>query len=106
MTELVHERLLEEVGDAQGTRYGRALVFAERQPGGTWVAWVEFVSTTGDKVLRTERETTQTTLRGVAYWAGGLQRTYFQGALQRAQRRTPPASSLEQGRSTAGLVYF
>src|SRR5437762_726893 len=88
MTELVHERSLEEVRDAQGTRYGRALVFAERQPGGTWAGWVEFVSATGDRVLRTERETTQSTLRDVANWASGLQRTYFQGALLRALRRT------------------
>ena len=105
MTQLVHERLLEEVRDAQGNRYGRALVFAERQPGGTWAAWVEFVSAGGDKVLRTERETTQSSLDGVAYWASGLQRTYFQGAVLRALRRAVPA--MGGGRAAPGrLVYF
>ena len=108
MTELVHERLLEEIRDAQGTRYGRALVFAERQPGGTWAAWVEFVSATGDKVLRTERETTESTLRDVTSWAGGLQRTYFQGALLRARPRTAVLPVAPGRTSPAGgrLVYF
>jgi hypothetical protein len=108
MTQLVHERLL-ELEDGQGTPYRRALVYAERQPAGTWVGWVEFVSASGDKVLQTDRETTQSTLNGVAYWATGLQPTYFEGALDRASRRTAdprpgavPASPLAGG----GLVCF
>ena len=28
--------------------YGRVLVYAERQPAGTWAAWVEFVSASGE----------------------------------------------------------
>ena len=90
MKELVHERLL-ELQDGQGTPFRRVLVYAERQPAGLWVAWVEFVSATGDKVVQTDRETTQSSLRGVAYWATGLQPTYFEGALDRALRRTGPA---------------
>jgi hypothetical protein len=90
MPELVHERLL-ELSDAQGTAYGRVLIYAERQPAGTWAAWVEFVSASGDRVVQTDRETTQSTLRDVVYWAMGLQSTYFEGALDRALRRTPEA---------------
>jgi len=107
MTRLVHERFL-ELMDGQGTAYHRALVYADRQPAGNWVAWVEFVSDRGDQALQTDRETTQSTLNGVAYWATGLQPTYFEGALDRAYRHTlgtrsrpptpPPTSS--------GLVAF
>jgi len=88
MRELVHERLL-ELHDGRGTPFRRVLVYAERQPAGLWVAWVEFVSASGDKVVQTGRETTQSTLREVTYWATGLQPTYFEGALDRALRRTP-----------------
>ncbi len=87
MKQLVHERLL-DLTDRRGTNYRRALVYAERQPAGTWAAWLEFVSATGEHVLQTDRETTQSTLEGVAYWATGLQPTYFEGALERAWRRT------------------
>src|SRR5882762_3235687 len=104
MTELVHERLL-ELSDGQGTSFRRVLVYAARQPAGTWMAWVEFVSANGDKVVQTDRETTQSTLKGVAYWATGLQPTYFEGALDRALRRTaqarastrPAAAAREKG---------
>jgi len=90
MKELVHERLL-ELHDGQGTPFRRVLVYAERQAAGLWVAWVEFVSASGDKVVQTDRETTQSTLRGVTGWATGLQPAYFEGALDRALRRTGPA---------------
>lgn len=90
MKELVHERLL-ELHDGQGTPFRRVLVYAERQPAGLWVAWVEFVSASGDRVVQTGRETTQSTLRGVAGWATGLQPAYFESALDRALRRTGPA---------------
>jgi len=94
MPELVHERLL-EISDAQGRSFRRVLIYAERQAEGTWAAWVEFVSASGDRVVQTDRETTQSTLRDVVYWAMGLQTTYFEGALDRALARTP------EGRSSA-----
>jgi hypothetical protein len=109
MRELVHERLL-ELQDGQGTPFRRVLVYAERQPAGLWVAWVEFVSASGDKVVQTDRETTQSTLRGVTYWATGLQPTYFEGALDRALRRTGPAraSATPAARASdrGGMVSF
>jgi hypothetical protein len=101
MPELVHERLL-EISDAQGRSFRRVLIYAERQPEGTWAAWVEFVSASGDRVVQTDRETTQSTLRDVVYWAMGLQTTYFEGALDRALRRTPEARSASAPTPTSG----
>jgi hypothetical protein len=109
MKELVHERLL-ELHDGQGTRFRRVLVYAERQPAGLWVAWVEFVSASGDKVVQTGRETTQSTLRGVTGWATGLQPAYFESALDRALRRTGPARAASTAAAPAsekgGMVSF
>ena len=108
MPELVHERLL-ELSDAQGTTYRRVLVYAERQPAGTWAAWVEFVTANGDRVVQTDRETTQSTLRDVVYWAMGLQSTYFEGSLDRARRRSleaPSAAAPTPASGRGGMVSF
>ena len=86
MAELVHHRMLELV-DREGNAYDRVFVYAEPQRGGTWAGWLEFASPDG-RILQTDRETTQSALEGVAYWATGLQPTYFEGALDRALRRT------------------
>jgi hypothetical protein len=74
---------------------------------------VEFVSASGDRVVQTGRETTQSTLRGVSYWATGLQPTYFEGALDRALRHTaqaraaarPPAAPVARP-DRGGMVSF
>jgi hypothetical protein len=105
MTELVHERWL-ELRDRQGKTYRRVLVYAEQQPAGTWAAWVEFVSASGEAVVRTERETTQSSLQGVAYWATGLQRTYFEGALDRAFRRRVQGRTESEDLDGGGMVSF
>ena len=108
MPELVHERLL-ELSDAQGTSFRRVLIYAERQPEGTWAAWLEFVSASGDRVVQTDREATQSTLRDVVYWAMGLQSTYFEGALDRALRRMPEAKGTAAPMpvsSRGGMVSF
>jgi hypothetical protein len=86
MAEIVHERLLSLTG-RDGTFYNRMLVYAVQQ-GSTWAGWIEFVSTEGRKVVRTDRETTQSSLAAVAYWASGLEPLYVEGALDRATRRT------------------
>ena len=104
MPELVHERLL-EISDAQGRSFRRVLIYAERQAEGTWAAWVEFVSASGDRVVQTDRETTQSTLRDVVYWAMGLQTTYFEGALDRALLRTPEARSSTAPTPLSCLLY-
>lgn len=86
MRELVHERALRVEGPG-GRVYDRVLVYAEDQPGKTWAGWIEFVSKDGRDVVRSNRETTQSTVQGVAYWATGLEPVFFEGALQRALRR-------------------
>jgi hypothetical protein len=86
MAELVHERVLRLV-DPSGRVFDRVYVFAE--PGRvTWSAWIEFVSSDESTVLRTDHETSQSNLEAVAYWATGLEETYFEGAMDRAWRRT------------------
>jgi hypothetical protein len=85
MREIVHERAIDLIG-RDGRRYGWARVYADQQPGGTWAGWIEFVSPETGRTIRTYRETTQSHLDGVAYWATGLEPVYFEGALTRAER--------------------
>ena len=49
---------------------------------GLWEGWIEFVS--GDRAVRTGRETEQPNRDALMYWAQGLTDTYLDGALQRA----------------------
>ena len=103
MRELIHQRVVELI-DRQGTVYDRAGVYAEPQSRGMWAAWVEFVSAKRDRVLQTDRETTQSTLEGVAYWAAGLQPIYFEGAFGRAYKRTvdPRPEAMPSSPTTGG----
>jgi hypothetical protein len=86
MSELIHGRVV-DLKDTAGHSYRRALVYADREAGGTWVAWIEFVSAAGERVLQTEPETTQGSLEAVASWASGLRPRDFEAALARARRR-------------------
>jgi hypothetical protein len=61
-----------------------ARVYADRQRGGLWEAWLVFFSLTTSTVLATDRETTQGKREHILYWASGLSPTYLQGALERA----------------------
>jgi hypothetical protein len=86
MVTLVHERAVSLI-DPDGRLYDHAYVFTE--PGRvTWSGWIEFVAEDGSKVLRTDQETSQSNLEGVAYWATGLEPSYFEGAFARAWRQT------------------
>ncbi len=60
-------------------------VLGQARLDGTWIAWLEFADATG-RVLRTDRETTQSSAGQVKYWAEGLELTYFDGAFNRALR--------------------
>jgi hypothetical protein len=104
---LVHARDI-NLTDVNGRSYGRAYVHAESQPGGTWQGWIEFASDERDQPMHTERETTQSTLEGVAYWATGLETTYLKGALDRAVRRgkTTPRAVPAAPSSAARAVDF
>ena len=103
MRELIHQRVVELI-DRKGTVYTRARVYAEPQSTGMWAAWVEFVSAKRDKVLQTDRETTQSTLDGVAFWANGLEPIYFKGAFDRAYKRTvnPRPEAVPSSPTTGG----
>jgi hypothetical protein len=85
MAELVHERAI-TLTDGEGRMFDRARVYAEPQRGTTWAGWIEFVPRDGGASVRGRRETTQSNIEGVAYWATGLELLYFEGALARALR--------------------
>lgn len=48
-----------------------------------WEGWIEFEAADG-MVLRSGRETTQSKLTDLEYWAQGLTPVYLEGALHRA----------------------
>jgi hypothetical protein len=91
MAELVHEREITLKG-SNGTTYDRALVYAEPNGRTTWAGFIEFVPAKGDRAVRTEHETTQSNIEGVAYWGTGLEPVYLEGALSRALHRLAPAA--------------
>jgi hypothetical protein len=82
MAEMVREWVVKVVGE-DGHTFALVRAMAEEMPGGTWAGWLEFVTPDGERVV-TERETTQSKLEDVAYWASGLEAVYVEGALQRA----------------------
>ena len=85
MEHLVHERDL-VITDGSGEVYDQIRVWAVPHTAGTWAGYIEFVSATGGPSVRTDRETTQSTVAAVTYWATGLEPLYFEGALERARR--------------------
>ena len=101
MGELVHQRPV-ALEDDDGVVYDRARICAAPLPGGTWEAWIEFVSADGSRALRSGRETTQSHLDGVAYWATGLEPVYFEGAFERAVRSRAATAEDRRAQSTAG----
>jgi len=83
LPEVIHA-FVEPYRAADGLRYAVSVVGQARHDG-TWIAWLEFADATG-RVLRTDRETTQSSAEQVKYWAEGLQLTYLDGAFDRALR--------------------
>jgi hypothetical protein len=63
-------------------------VYGQARLDGTWIGWIEFVSPDGTVSRRTGHETTQSSRDQVAYWASGLEPTYFEGAYSRARTLT------------------
>lgn len=103
MVDLVHERALVLTDDA-GRVFARVSVYGEPQRG-NWAGWVEFRSSDGQTVLRTDRETTQSSLEGVAYWARGLEPLYLDGALERAAHRSE-GERIPLRRRSAGIAQL
>ena len=57
--------------------------YGQERSDGTWIGWLTFVGTDG-QVMRTARETTQSTHEHLVYWATGLQQSFLEGAFDRA----------------------
>ena len=84
MAELI-QQLTPSVRDAAGARF-KASVYADRRQDGLWEGWLEFRSADSARVLRTNRETVQSSEREMVMWASGLEPVYLEGAFQRATR--------------------
>jgi hypothetical protein len=83
------ERLLQferPIADATGASYNVS-VYGRSRPSDTWQGWLVFERTTDGKRFSTDVETTQPNAEAIVYWATGLTDTYFDGALQRAQKQ-------------------
>lgn len=88
MAELIQEYSARITSDYGTTYVVRA--YGEERSDGTWAGWLEFHPTVGGAAtLRTDQETSQPSRVTMEYWASGLEPTYFEGALARAQGRLP-----------------
>ena len=70
------------VQDRFGVQY-TARACGRQRSDGLWEGWIEFDSIGNSDVLRTQRETTQSGLEDLRYWASGLTPVYLEGALDR-----------------------
>lgn len=75
------------IDDDDGSRWVARVLGAQRDDG-RWVGWIRFRETATDRLLETERETTQPDRDDLVYWAKGLTYFYLDGALARARRRS------------------
>lgn len=61
--------------------------YGEQRRDGTWSGWIEFHPIEDSlPVLRSGQETSQPDRGALAYWAAGLERSYFDGAFARARQ--------------------
>ena len=92
MTHLI--RFVQQYSGTLVDPYGRqyvARVYGACRPDGLWDGWFVFFPLDGGRPLATDRETTQSCLAGVRYWAGGITTVYLDGALERACALLPEA---------------
>jgi hypothetical protein len=82
---VIHE-FTEPFRGSAGTVYDVRVYGREREDG-TWIGWLEF-SNPLRGVLRTDRETTQSKVEDLVYWANGLEPVYLEGAFNRARPST------------------
>ena len=91
MADLIHTHSTRVSGPG-GAVY-EARIYGEPERGGIWKGWLEFrrvddrAETDGQRVLRTDTETTQPNRRALDYWAGGIEPVYLEGAIVRARSR-------------------
>lgn len=79
----------EVVASAAGAYHAR--VYGQVQGDGMWGGWIVFFPLKGGRVIATDRETTQSSLADLSYWASGLTHLYLHGALERALALQPEA---------------
>ena len=65
-----------------------AQTWGDPRDDGMWEGWLEFVPDDGGPILRTKRETAQSTLGALTYWATGIEAVYLEGAAKRALDQT------------------
>lgn len=87
MAQLIHT-FTTLVKDADGRVY-LAEVWGSQRDDGLWDGWLQFIAAEDGAVLRTNRETTQTHVSALTYWATGLEPVYLEGALRRASLVLP-----------------
>jgi len=61
-----------------------ARAWGQARADGTWIGWLTFVARGGEVVLKTPRETSQSSREHLLYWASGVQPSYLEGAFRRA----------------------
>jgi hypothetical protein len=59
-------------------------IYGQGRADGTWIGWLAFVATNGSDSRRTGQETSQSSRHHAAYWAMGLEPSYFAGAFRRS----------------------
>ena len=89
MPEIVHEREIALAG-GDGHRYLFVRAVAQPMSKVGWEARLEFINENGERVV-TDRETTQSKLEDLIYWAEGLEPVFFEGALRRALETRVPS---------------
>ena len=67
----------------------RARVYGMPQADGMWAGYIVFFASGGGRTISTDRETTQSSLAALGYWASGLTHLYLHGALDRALALRP-----------------
>jgi hypothetical protein len=77
-------------------RFMAGRVYASQQAGGLWQGWLVFFPMDGGRSIATDRETTQSTLDAIGYWAGGLTPVYVEGAVERAYALLPEVQLARQ----------
>jgi hypothetical protein len=91
MSNLIHE-FTSEVTDADGHVYSARAIGRKRDGRTVWEGWLEFTPVGGRGIVRRSPiETTQPNREALAYWAGGLELVYLEGALERAIASRSPS---------------
>jgi hypothetical protein len=68
---------------AEGKFYVARVCGRAAPDGDGWEGWIEFVPGDGSEVLRSRRETRQSSRADLLYWATGLTQVYLEGSLER-----------------------